>query len=42
MSKQEINKYKLKEVYFSKLDKYIEGLDNKTKKDISNGNNVNR
>jgi len=41
MSKK-INTYKLKEQYPSKLDLFVEELDNKTKKDINNGSNVNR
>lgn len=40
--KEKINKYKLKEEYSDKLYKFIQELDNKTKKDISNGYNINK
>jgi hypothetical protein len=42
MSKDNINKYKLKEQYPTKLDLFIEDLDNNTKKEIENGSNSNR
>ena len=37
-----INKYKLKINYSSKLDKFVEKLDDNIKKDIENGSNTNR
>jgi hypothetical protein len=40
--KDKINKYKLKVNYSSKLDKFVDKLDNKTKKDIDNGSDTNR
>ena len=42
IEKKDINKYKLKEQYPTKSDLFIEDLDNKTKKDIENGRNINR
>tara|TARA_R110002167_G_scaffold56737_1_gene161013 strand:- start:481 stop:642 length:162 start_codon:yes stop_codon:yes gene_type:complete len=37
-----INKYKLKVNYSSKLDKFVEKLDDNIKKDIDNGSNTYR
>jgi hypothetical protein len=40
--KEKINKYKLKVNYSSKLEEFVEKLDDNTKKDISNGRNTDR
>lgn len=40
--KNQINKYKLKEKYTVKLDSFIKDLNINTKKEIQNGNNVNK
>lgn len=40
--KDKINKYKLKVTYSSKLDDFVNKLDNKTKKDIDNGSDTNK
>ena len=40
--KKKINKYRLKLSYSSKLEKFVDKLDDKIKKDIENGRNTNR
>lgn len=40
--KDKINIYKLKDNYSDKLNNFIEDLDNKTKKAIDDGNNINK
>lgn len=42
MNNKEINKYKLKEQYSTKLNAFVDELDNNLKKDIENGSNANR
>lgn len=37
MGLEDINKYKLKNVYRDKLDSFIDKLDTETKKNIENG-----
>ena len=37
-----MNKYKVKDVYSVKLDKFIDRLSNEDKKAISNGSNTNK
>ena len=40
--KKQINKYKLKEQYSTKLDSFIKDLDVNIKKEINNGSNINK
>tara|TARA_R110000787_G_scaffold15285_2_gene47208 strand:+ start:320 stop:448 length:129 start_codon:yes stop_codon:yes gene_type:complete len=42
MLENKINKYKVKNNYPEKLDKFIKGLDNKLIKELENGDNINR